>query len=101
MLATDPSASAAVAVNVIPVAKLTAEAEEAKEIVLNNILVIKEALYNCTLIENQHIRIGKTMKVPSKQMVMGRNAVDSIKCPLILKWSRDLKKKIKQNQKSI
>ena len=40
--------------------------EEAKEIVLNNILVIKEALYNCTLIENQHIRIGKTIDYYNK-----------------------------------
>jgi hypothetical protein len=40
--------------------------EEAKEIVLNNILVIKEALYNCTLIENQHIRIGKTLDYYNK-----------------------------------
>jgi hypothetical protein len=40
--------------------------EEAKEIVLNNILVIKEALYNCTLIENQHVRIGKTIDYYNK-----------------------------------
>ena len=40
--------------------------EEAKEIVLNNILVIKEALYNCTLRENQHIRIGKTIDYYNK-----------------------------------
>ena len=40
--------------------------EEAKEIVLNNILVIKEALYNCTLIENQYVRIGKTIDYYNK-----------------------------------